>query len=116
MAMQLLAPDFDLLAKLASDRFGATSFAELVELVSTGQAFTLQGHGLSLVAMPKRPELWIIAARGTSVDWPAVIPALDDVAKALDCTSVRFMGRRGWVRLLARYGYKETGVVLQKGV
>lgn len=45
-------------------------------------------------------------------DWlPSFLGAIEARAKELGCSAIETGGRRGWKRLLSRYGYLDTGEV-----
>lgn len=67
---------------------------------------------------PQRRMLTIDCAAGYRVrDWLSLVLAtFDEYAVDMDCEGVETGGRRGWARLLAAYGWKQTMVVCEKRV
>jgi hypothetical protein len=63
---------------------------------------------------PRGPMCELCAAVGTESvtgQIEAIVDEIERWAKALGCTRLRLMGRRGWKR---RFKWRETGIVLEK--
>ena len=55
----------------------------------------------------------IIAAAGTHVDtWLHLITDIERYARAEECSRVRIIGRKGWLRMLPEY--KQTNIILER--
>ena len=56
----------------------------------------------------------------TSSDWfaegPQALEFLEHFARSSGCTRVICYGRRGWIRLLKKYGYEEPYVTVMKEI
>lgn len=69
------------------------------------------------------PRMWglvceIVALGGAGLEtWKTALDsAIAEYAKAEGCVRVRLVGRPGWARVLADDGYRQIGVVLEKGL
>ena len=48
-------------------------------------------------------------------EWLSLIEGkLEEIAKDNQCSGVELIGRKGWIRKLAPYGWKESSVILEK--
>jgi len=111
--IKIIQPTDEQLALLASDKTEAITLDEL----KTMPLVVAEIDGKTLIAMLRKSnELWIVAIHGGRIDWKPVTDWLDDVCKAAGCKAVRFMGRSGWKRRLAKLGYKQVGIIMKREV
>lgn len=67
-----------------------------------------------LVVYPRKKVLHVFLAAG---EMEQIIDMIDSAiawGKSQGCTSMTIAGRKGWERVLARYGYKPVMTVLEK--
>lgn len=69
-----------------------------------------------VVNYPQKRCLRVVLIGGFGIDdWePMVARTLDGYGKAQGASAVEIWGRRGWVRQLAKYGYREYETVVLK--
>lgn len=100
---------------LACARTGCEfTVAELLEMCADGEAQLVAvcgaagpvAAGVTQVRRHAdgRRTCWVLALGGVAFGpWSAVIAAIERGAARLGCTSVEFVGRRGWARVLPGY-------------
>lgn len=67
----------------------------------------------TIVIYPNDKRLSILFCGGEGArDWLCFIQVLKSFALNHGCSAMEIYGRRGWVKLLKRYGFKESGVIL----
>jgi len=73
---------------------------------------------LELVQMPQKKVMNIMTAGGACMDgWLAeAVEVTDKLAKEFGADTISIHGRRGWLKTLAQYKYKDTYTVLTKEV
>lgn len=65
-----------------------------------------------VVSQPARRVLWVRFAFGRKIDTflPMSNEWFDQVAEMMGCDCIFFTGRRGWVKRLERFGWKEESI------
>ena len=114
----VIEPTIEHIVNLASDRTGAISADELAQMLYSGNASLLSIDDKTFMAVfIKNKELWVVAVYGGNEGWiDQANTWLDETASLNDCNSIRFMGRKGWVKALGSVGYNQTGVVMKKEI
>ena len=84
----------------------------LLWVIMDGPAF--KGAAVTQVQLTDTRKICaILACGGDGVhDWIHLISKLEAYAKWMECHSMRFMGRKGWMKLLK--DYRMTNVILEK--
>lgn len=62
--------------------------------------------------------LWVVACGGTGMrEWlPEVESTLQGFARDKGCDHIQMSGRRGWLREMKSYGWRETSISMRKEV
>lgn len=71
-----------------------------------------------IINYPSRKRLNIVLIGGHEIeDWESIAEStLCEFAKENMCDSLQIIGRRGWVKRMAKYGYKEYATVVIKDI
>ena len=69
-----------------------------------------------IVCYPRLKRLRVVLIGGHEMDkWlPVVMESLDRFKEQTGCDGIELLGRRGWVKQLAEYGYQEYETVVIK--
>lgn len=93
---------------------------EALALLRAGTAQLWPGERAAFVTycqkVDERRELHVWLAGGHIHDLLAMIPGIAAWGRSMDCTHATVNGRRGWARVLARYGFEECGGQLRKAL
>jgi hypothetical protein len=109
------------LLKRATDRSTCYEPIDLLRLTMAGQAVIWvaeEAGGIIAAAwgqihvFPRQRMLEVpfIGGHGLKLWWEPMLVALDEYARATQCAGVLGYGRKGW----AKYGFRVTGVTLQR--
>ena len=97
---------------------GCGSEADLLADLATGAAQLWPGEAAALVTQYLADErgacLHIWLAGGDLAEILAMRVGVETWARARGCTRVTIEGRRGWTRLLRRWGYRRVGHELER--
>lgn len=96
---------------------GLKSGAMSLWLVS-GEASPCAAAVTMFVDYPRRTDLYVMFIRGTRMaEWcDDLVKYLTDFAQANKCKYIHGGGRRGWIKRLERYGFKQEYCSVQKAV
>ena len=77
---------------------------------------TLKGCMVTQLAnYPRIKVLSIVAAGGRDArEWMQFDSTISEYARILDCEAIEFLGRQGWEKMVAPYGYKPVVTVFRK--
>lgn len=68
-----------------------------------------------IVQFPRLRACELLAATGSEMtQWQDFIADIEEWARAQGCTLMQPVTRPGWERVLAKYGYRKTHVLLEK--
>lgn len=69
---------------------------------------------VEVYSYPQKQALNIsyVSGKGYIKYLPEILPILKGLAKALDCSEITCYGRKGWEKVLARYGAKPRYTVM----
>ena len=115
-------PDVKTLLASALAYSGGTHSVEDVEaMVADGRAHLWEGPNSIIVtqieAFPQEKVLFVFLAAGNSAEILAMHEPLGQWAKAQGCTLARFIGRKGWERVLHEAGWHTTqDIVMEKRI
>lgn len=90
-------------------------------LGAVGQCWVREEGGVCITRFEEiegKRQLAVVAC--TSFGWfshgPEILKVLEDFARFNDCKRTVVYGRKGWVRALKQYGYREPFITLTKEV
>ncbi len=97
---------------------GDHTVEELAEEVRAGRAQCFHNQRAVVFTQIEAHRLWralrVYVAAGDLNDVMSLQPELESLAKAEGCDRLMMIGRRGWTRVLPRYGWRETAVVFER--
>jgi hypothetical protein len=77
--------------------------------IEDGTARRFDVDGGYLVLQKWGDELFVLFIQMAALNYPAMLHALKSLARREGCTRIAGIGRRGWDRKLARYGFAADG-------
>lgn len=80
----------------------------------TMQAFTAGPHSAIFGMMDKDGKVWVYGAAGVMEELLEALPRLEIWYYYRGGEKVVVPGRKGWIRVLYRFGYRWTGTELEK--
>ena len=90
---------------------------EVVSALATGEAQLWPGERAALVTQLIRPDcLHVWLAGGDLAEILAMRPGLEAWGRAQGARAMTINGRRGWARVLARFGFEPDGEELRKAL
>ncbi len=119
-----VVPMLDKAAARSNGRFRGSDFWNMVEdgtnqlwLTVDNEENIIGATTTSIYANRNLSVMEIIAHGGTSLDnthLSEVMDSLEEFAMENSCDVIRIVGRRGWKKVLDKYGYRDQHVVLEK--
>lgn len=92
--------------------------ADIADAVKEGKMQAWQnGQSVILtevIGYPQTNVLNVVIAVGELDDVLAMLPQLYDFGRQHDCTSIRMQGRKGWAKVLPKYGWEQPNVTFER--
>lgn len=110
--------EFERLAEAIAYNQGEWDFQDMVQMLESGQMLFWKIPNSETLAVtefvkyPKKTRLRVVLLVGEFNE--IVVQFYDDLVKQMGLDGIEVIGRKGWVRALRPFGYKEASTVLVK--